>query len=1238
MATDKTFGEARVRLAPTPSAVRDLAVHSGNRCAFPGCDHVIVNARGALVAELCHIEAPVPGGPRFNAAMSNEDCRDRRNLVFLCHRHHVETHDVDDWPTVRLRELKATHERRYAEGDTSFPESVITQITTPVAVTAAVYRDRLATTASRVGGLFGRDAELGVLLGLLELHRVVGIMGSGGVGKTRLVLAAADEIVDKRILFMDDRDELSATTFSAEIGSYDDFVLVVDNAHRRDDLRQLVRLLQRRGGPTSLVLVARDGYDAHLQDAVSDSSLGPLLREATVELRAMSNASIGDLVRAAKPRLEFKEAVEVIVARSEGNPLIALLAHGVVTGGGTLEQLGRDDVLARHAQSLVTSLHARSSEASKHEMSELLAIIAALTWLSIDTGPIVELVSKLLDVPMARLRRMLLDIADAGLLTQQGDRFAITPDLLSEHLLWSSFFSPRPAVGLPYVEVWRVLAPHASARLCRALGALPPDALRPEDDAGVLISSELTQLATKDAAGALSLINSIAPGAPWLAVLVVDQALQHLPQDPSRRSEALLDAADALQRTPTIDEGWPRQLAVAAAMWAAEPDEAAAEKMRAQLTSVYARVPVGRSPTDGETLVSVQYVLADATAAYWLRHANEPGVAQAVATASVGLLTVTFDNTTASVENERVITFHAYCLPASDATRAALLAGSKLFAATLGHLSPRAQRKQIQAVDQLRRTALGFDGPMGAPVSDDIAAIAADALEDLIARLRDSGPALSIVIRAAVDMAVSRVWNDDLRTFGPMWPDDAELREYQELLANGLHGPLDMWDENARTARTSDVADRLLGHDGGLPMLERWETWVAETAAVGSRDSIAHVVVEEALAVATERDSERVAPWLDEIHSRAWQLTPFTAAAFAQVLDTTAQGAERALRAASSAAPTVRACLATALRDTVLPDRLTLLARLATDTSAAVRSAVVNSIAFGEPFGSDELDAALLACAPDDLGWLGRLLGIRARRAANEPLLSALTQQQIAAAEAVVLATARRPRVREHDLQNTLTQLADASPRLALTYCRARIAYLASHDYRTDAGASMQIDGLPREIAERVRAAANSSDLTDTLDEVERAPRHTRVRRALQDLTSWLDDGGATLTTRLSQWLSSGDDVLKYEAARILNEHLLSPDIFKERARALAHVQPPLDIERAIVGAREPPSVERLTCPALDATARRIQGVGQRPGRAAGRARACGCSQVRLPAEPRRPSRLLTDAARALGTATEPSV
>lgn len=105
------------RLTPLASALRELFLKSGNLCAFPDCHHIMMDAAGTFVGQVCHIEAAEIGGERFNPAMTNEDRRAVRNLMLMCYDDHVRTNDTAAFPVAKLQEMKADHERRFSHPD-----------------------------------------------------------------------------------------------------------------------------------------------------------------------------------------------------------------------------------------------------------------------------------------------------------------------------------------------------------------------------------------------------------------------------------------------------------------------------------------------------------------------------------------------------------------------------------------------------------------------------------------------------------------------------------------------------------------------------------------------------------------------------------------------------------------------------------------------------------------------------------------------------------------------------------------------------------------------------------------------------------------------------------------------------------------------------------------------------------------------------------------------------------------
>lgn len=67
--------------------IKRLFALSGNLCAFPGCSTQLAN-EGIISAQIAHIEAEKPGGPRYNPKQSETERFGYDNLILLCPTHH----------------------------------------------------------------------------------------------------------------------------------------------------------------------------------------------------------------------------------------------------------------------------------------------------------------------------------------------------------------------------------------------------------------------------------------------------------------------------------------------------------------------------------------------------------------------------------------------------------------------------------------------------------------------------------------------------------------------------------------------------------------------------------------------------------------------------------------------------------------------------------------------------------------------------------------------------------------------------------------------------------------------------------------------------------------------------------------------------------------------------------------------------------------------------------------------
>lgn len=120
--------DSMARLAPKTEVLRALFARSGNQCAFPECTQPIINTKNKFIGQVCHIEAAMEGGERFNLESNDEHRRSYENLLVLCYPHHIETNDVEEYPVDRLVLMKKKHEQMFEKSDFKIDEAELTKL------------------------------------------------------------------------------------------------------------------------------------------------------------------------------------------------------------------------------------------------------------------------------------------------------------------------------------------------------------------------------------------------------------------------------------------------------------------------------------------------------------------------------------------------------------------------------------------------------------------------------------------------------------------------------------------------------------------------------------------------------------------------------------------------------------------------------------------------------------------------------------------------------------------------------------------------------------------------------------------------------------------------------------------------------------------------------------------------------------------------------------------------------
>ena len=151
------------RKAPSSKTLRQ-----GNLCANPGCKTVLINANGTLVADVCHIKAEKPSGPRFDPKLSEEERRAAANLILLCNTcHSLVDREPQKYTVKVLTKWKRLRERRFAAIGDTLRQRYVAEIVDDaeagdVTLPRSLKRYKRFLSKRRYGGEIDADAVEGV--------------------------------------------------------------------------------------------------------------------------------------------------------------------------------------------------------------------------------------------------------------------------------------------------------------------------------------------------------------------------------------------------------------------------------------------------------------------------------------------------------------------------------------------------------------------------------------------------------------------------------------------------------------------------------------------------------------------------------------------------------------------------------------------------------------------------------------------------------------------------------------------------------------------------------------------------------------------------------------------------------------------------------------------------------------------------------------------------------------------
>jgi hypothetical protein len=1015
----------------------------------------------------------------------------------------------------------------------------------------------------------GRREELDEVERLLaDQGRAVIIEAPGGFGKTRLAVELARSGHSTPWLFVDYGLAFQAD-YLAEVEAGYPVTVLIDDAHRRTDLDQLLRALERRDPKPRLACTVRPGRAAVVETALRGLALPQPQR---FRLDVLGRSALDTILSRPPFGIEHEPMRSWIITVSEGNVGVALIAGELAAAGHYPSDLSQAELFAQHVN---VRLHGAGVDS--RQTRKLLAVVTGVGSLDLDNANDVAAAIKVLGGDRPELRERLDELADLGIVEEATVIYTIKPDVVREHLLRASFFpngSQRRL--LRYRDVYAAFAPRRFYALLEALGQAQIDTAPAAAEALATVRRDLVALLEQaTTAGELEhvMLAARALGAGGGAIVgeLAEATLARLgrlddvaaDQVAVRLVEALAAARLGRDQLP---RAWRVLLRVATVVCGRTGTPRACEAALSEIRGIHRSTPIAYSDHDAYVVAYIQRATCEQSQMWWAEARGEPGAARVAATIVGVAFTLQLEAERQAAANKWAITLLAGYVPASAETEALLRLGATLFCDSLLDLRPDEQLKALAAVDALAQVAEGYPGRHDTQPPKALQQLAGNVLSELEQWLGDRLEELPLPVAAAVlnHFHIRR----RRRGAVPTPRAKGNLRAYVDLIGNDRGRTRLDWETELAELRARSVryGDRLVRSADPLAVLERWNGWIEACEALTARPAN-HLPLRFALERVAQSAPALATRLVTHMGEHQLTIARFSDA----MLDELArQPATWPLiqRWAEDPSPSVRCAAARTLSRA--PEELARRVALALeqDADVSVRDQLWHTLVYGgAPLPSWRLDVALVLAeaSATPLDRLGQLLAALSHRADGGP--ARLGAKQRRAAKRIVLGSATADlSPHNHRVQLALTQAERFGLDLAIPWLQARLDHV-----KRQAAGGHYIHPLPDELEPLLHARRRRADakreLGRLLNELE-AGANGMYRLGLEAAVGWLGIDSSELTRRINQWARADDDKLGLAFAFLATA---SWPVLTERARVLLDARPNgPQVKEALLRIRDP--------------------------------------------------------------------
>lgn len=312
---------------------------------------------------------------------------------------------------------------------------------------------------SHAWNLVGRETELKDLLAALEDAgaQLTVVVGAGGVGKTRLVLDAAETFQrvhpTYNVLFLSSSRQPTSNDFD-EIRTQRS-LLIIEDAHDQGDLTAVFHAASRLETPPKLLITTRP-YALELIRGTAMAQGYTFANTALIELKGLSVDRAEEVAREIlKEKHGPHEAARDIAQITHDSPFALVIGSYLVATQrihpATLNNLKdfKSQLLQRFRDAVTGEIAAAGEE---ELLRDALSLVALVRPVDTQSPAFKRLAEHLIAKPLEKIRRALQLLDEAGVLIKRGRFYRVTPELLGDYLLEQSCIAGDSSLSLGYAE------------------------------------------------------------------------------------------------------------------------------------------------------------------------------------------------------------------------------------------------------------------------------------------------------------------------------------------------------------------------------------------------------------------------------------------------------------------------------------------------------------------------------------------------------------------------------------------------------------------------------------------------------------------------------------------------------------------------------------------------------------------------------------------------------------------